>query len=834
MCKLNAQLKCKQSHCLAIGSFMALAGNKVGHILIGEPLGKGGMGTVYKGFDDKLKRDVAVKAIRKDHRLKVDSKARFLREARILSKLQHPNICQIFDYLEGEESDLLVLELIRGKNLKEVWMGELSFAEKLALAQQMASALAGAHATGVVHRDIKPQNVMVTNDGVVKVLDFGLSRTLDSEILSENSLPGLSEEDVIPDDQIVDQMSSYVKTKVGSLIGTLGYMSPEQARGKPATAASDIYALGLLLQEMFTGKSPYPPNLPFGAHLIKSSRGETLPIEGLDPDLTALINRLKSPVSAARPSAEDARLQIGWIRKKPKRRRKFLLVSGAIIALVAFAFIMTFQAVRIKREADRANREAERASQAAVAAREVSDLVQSLFEVSDPSQARGNSITARELLDIGSHKIHRLPGPPLTKARLMATMGTIYQKLGIYEQAQKLLEEALSIRETQMDQADLDLAENLNHLALVYGDRDRLEDGLALNLRALAIQTRLLGEKSQPVARTLSQIAETYWGLGRYEKAVETGESALALAESVFGPKHPDLANSMRSLGSFYDEMGRNSEAIQLLQRAIAIFDENGGDHPDLPRALNGLANVYSETERFAEAESFYRRVVTVCDRILGPDHAMAGTLQNNLAVTLDSQEKFLQAIPYYQRALEIWEKGFGPNHTRVALVLDNLGIGYRQMGEPAKAIKFQEKALGIWEKALGSEHGEIPFSLMNLGHSYARMGQFDEAARLFDRAFEILEKSGCADCAMLAVGMEDLAYYYLEIKRYEESEKFYRTVISLWDKLPEPNYGALSDALDSYADLLTQTGRPEDAKAYKGRAESERGKIKPTPDAAF
>ncbi len=348
-------------------------GRTVGHIRIVSPLASGGMGDVYEGYDQRLGRKVALKAIRADHRLKPAAKARFLREARILSQLDHPHICRIYDYIEGDDTDFLVLELIEGKNLAQSLTDGIDRQRAFTIGIELAEVLAAAHAKGVVHRDLKPQNVMITPHGEAKVLDFGLARPLaasraaidDLEARPLSGSPGMPSSSGAAEEPALDSTelmpiprvgsgdeeeagSSLVSgpasdtldglhTALGSVVGTPRYMSPEQARGEPVTAASDLFSLGLLLQELFTGRSAYPRGLARRQLVELARRGQSPPPEGLDTDLTKLIQRLKSPAPSARPPAVDVARELAWIRGKPKRRMQRLAIVAVAIILLAVA-----------------------------------------------------------------------------------------------------------------------------------------------------------------------------------------------------------------------------------------------------------------------------------------------------------------------------------------------------------------------------------------------------------------------------------------------------------------------------------------------------------------
>ena len=851
---------------------MTHIGAKIGHIRIVEQLGKGGMGAVYVGVDEKLKRKVAVKAIRKDYHRDTLAKARFLREARILSQLDHPNICKIFGYVEGEDTDFLVLEFIRGESLKKIIGQPLRYSDKLKIAMELAQALAAAHANGVVHRDVKPDNVMLTKGLDVKVLDFGLSQSLGNELISESSLsemnhPEAKNEPKSPNPEPVErsvdetatilpnrtdetrdfisplktaapnQKTSFLvtlddrnpsprsqgdfKTRVGSLMGTLGYMSPEQARSDQATSASDMYSLGLILQELFTGRPAYPEGLNFVVQLRKVAEGDTLPVEGLEPGPTQLINRLKSPEPGVRPSAADVVDRLRWIRDKPIRRKKKMLYLAAIMILAVFAGAMTFQSIRILKEAERANREAERANQEASTGWEVSAFLESLFEVSDPANARGGDVTARELLDQAAVRIDRLEDQPLTQARFMTIIGTVYQKLGLYEPAAALFEKALKIREKHLDGNDLELARSLCLIAENYYVRDRYPEAERLGRRALAIQEKVLGSNHLKLTPSLIILGKICWRLGQFQEGIDLTERALAIQEAFLDPDHVDLAETLSSLGVFYDEMGHMSRALPVLERAVRIWERAGPDHPDLVKGLLGVGNAYNASGRYVEAEQTYRRALALCDKILGPGHSLAGSIYNSLAVFHDNQSQHSEALPYYQKALEIWENALGSDHTNVALVLDNLAISYVDLGRFAEAIALQERALIIWERILGPDNGELPYSLINLAHSLARLGRFDQAQAQYERAFTIMKKTDPADPIILALVIKNLGVFYSEKQRWSEAESFFKSAVDLWSNVGDPDKEELADTLSAYSDVLKKTGRDKDAAEANQRAKS-------------
>lgn len=378
---------------------MTLAGKTVGRFRILSLLGKGGMGEVYVAEDETLDRRVALKTIRASRRLQPTAQARFLREARVLSRLDHPNICRIYDYVEAGDYDFLVLELVAGRNLEDAIDDGLGRDLQLRVAQQIADALVAAHAEGIVHRDLKPGNVVLTDTGEVKVLDFGLAWTATRTIPSARPAPALpaSQAETAPTvagftgesepeseeadfggaesiagappatpARVAALAGAGTPTQHGVIVGTPAFMSPEQARGEPATTASDLYTFGLLLQWLFTGRSPHPEELDTPDLVRRAQRAESLPAIGLPKDLAALVERLKAAAPASRPTAVEVAARLRWIRDAPKRRWRRLAALAALALVVVGAAKYTLDlrteralAVAAREEAERRRAQAE-------------------------------------------------------------------------------------------------------------------------------------------------------------------------------------------------------------------------------------------------------------------------------------------------------------------------------------------------------------------------------------------------------------------------------------------------------------------------------------------
>ncbi|HEV7921580.1 MAG TPA: protein kinase [Thermoanaerobaculia bacterium] len=333
---------------------MDLSGKRLGHIRVERVLGAGGMGDVYMGFDEKLMRPVALKALHRGEQLDGEARARLIREARALSQLEHPNICRIHDYMEGPEGDVLVLELIEGRTLEEAIREGLGRTERLRIAHDIAEVLVAAHRAGVVHRDLKPDNVMLTRSGEVKVLDFGLARWVDRS--SGSKIRSLNP--AINDPRLHAVADAPNATAAGLTVGTPMFMSPEQARGEPLTPASDMYSFGLLLQALFTSADPYPSEATGSEVMMRAARGESLPVAGVERDVAVLISALKSLAPTDRPTAVAAAAKLKSLMDAPKRRTRNALLAVILMVIVLGVWKYTVDLRRERAAAVAARQEA--------------------------------------------------------------------------------------------------------------------------------------------------------------------------------------------------------------------------------------------------------------------------------------------------------------------------------------------------------------------------------------------------------------------------------------------------------------------------------------------
>jgi tetratricopeptide (TPR) repeat protein len=859
----------------------------VGPYKLLRELGRGGMGVVYLAAraDAEYQKRVAIKVIR----LGMDESEvvrYFRRERQILASLDHPHIARLLDGGTTEDGlPYLVMEYIEGLPVDEYCDGRrLPIAERLKIFEQVCSAVAFAHRNLIVHRDLKPSNILVTPDGVPMLLDFGIAKLLN---------PGLAGE--------APTATAFALTPE--------YASPEQARGEPVTTASDVYSLGVILYELLAGHRPYRLKTRRYLEVLKAvceeepekpSTAVSRIEEASEGSATARI--MPAAVGRARDvTPEKLRRRLSGdldnivlmaLRKEPLRRygsvealaedvRRYLdglpvtagkgtaayragkyvrrhalgvaAAAGFVLLLAGFAVTMAIQSARLARERDHAAQERDKAEK-------VSTFLVDLFKVSDPSEAKGNSVTAREILDKGAARIRGdLKDKPEVQATLMHTMGNVYESLGLYDKAAGLLRDALEIRRRALGNEHPDVARTMNLLASVLYDKGDYAGAEALFRQTLALQRRLLGNDHPDVAKTMNNLAGILGSKGDFAGAEALFRETLALQRRRLGNEHPLVAITMNNLASVLDDKGDYAgaealyrETLALERRllgnahpdvaqtmnylAVVLEDEGdyagaealyretlalrrkllGNEHPDVAGTMNGLASVLEDKGDYAGAEALYRETLALRRKLLGKEHPdVAGTM-NDLAVVLEDRGDDAGAEALFRETLALRRKLFGNEHPDVAGTMYGLAAVREDKGDYAGAEALYRETLALRRKLLGKQHPDAARSLRGLGEVLTEEGQAQPAEKLLREAREILRKALPHHHPDVAEAESALAACLIPLRHYGEAESLLLESYPVLRSKRSERSSATKKARRHLIELYEAWGRPEKAGPYR------------------
>jgi len=683
---------------------MEFIGRRFGHIRITDVVGQGGMGDVYVGYDEKLDRKVALKVLHAENRLDAESRERLLREARALSKLDHPNICRIHDYIESSDVDVLVLEYIDGETLQDVVLDrQLSRGEKLRIALAVTDVLVAVHRVGIIHRDLKPENVMITKRGDVKVLDFGLARWL-NVIASSRRLRAVTSAEAAAGAPVADESHNlwfsvddssatalqgrdgqrFHGTAMGMTMGTPLYMSPEQARGDELTTASDMYALGLVLQFLFTGLDPHPPGLTAREVILRAARGEKVAAAGVPGDVAALIGRLDQFAPADRPTANETVARLKFLGDKPRR-----LARRGAIALAVLVVIVT-----------------------------------SWRYASDLSRERTIAVAARAEAETRR------------------------------AQAENLIEFMLGdLRKKLVPVGRLDILDDVGERALQY-------------VGSLQPEAMSAGELTRN-SKALNQLGEVRVGQGKLSEALDVFRRSLTLAELAAkkepgsAPAQLAVATSHFWIGNVHQQQGTQQEALRHYTRYMTIAEQLAKSDPmndeyQLERAY-GHGNVGTILETQGDlrgALEHYRTSFEIKNAQLqrNPGDANArvevaravnkvGRVQQRLGDFAGARAQFENEVDTYRHLLRsdpkqsYWKQ-------RLAASLGFLGTVRGYLGDPAGALECAEEELALDTELAALDPENVEWQ-RNLAVASWRMADLVRVNGDVPRALDLCARAG-------------------------------------------------------------------------------------------
>lgn len=730
---------------------------RVGAYRIIRLIGEGGMGTVYlaEREGEGFRQRVALKLLRAgwgDPR----QAERMARERAILARLEHPGIARLVDGGVSEEGQpWLAMEYVEGTGLlRYAREHQLGIEERLRLFLQVCEAVHYAHQQLVVHRDLKPGNIIVGVEGRVRLLDFGIAVLVDP----------------------VERPAGITQTAAWL---TPAYASPEQVRGERIGTLSDVYALGVLLYELLADARPYevdarspaqveelvchtmPPRPSTRAHAPRVRRR----LEG-DLDTIVLTAMAKEPerrYGSPAALAEDLRLHLAGmpVHARPAsflyRARKFVrrhatAVVSAVVVVLALAggvWVATLEAARANRAREAASREAERASR-------VSALLVDLFRFSDPARARGEDLSAREVLERGTARIEREFGDsPEIQASLLSEVAQIHANLGQLERAESLARRALDIELVVARQGSLPASAMLAQLGRILAAQGRRNEAIPILREAVAERRRLVSGPDTLLAQAQADLAWELRAAGEHDSAAVLFAEALATHRQVGGEDAPAIPSLLLGLAATHHDGGRFAQADSLFADALTRADTAGGrPHPMAASALLNLGLLRRLREEYRPAEPLLRSAAAMRARLYDAMHPDLLEAQAQWALCLVELGDYAAAERITVPALETANQHLGHDHPVSGTLREEYGYLLTLTSRPAAALPRFDTALVVKRARHGGDHPEVVATLLRAAEPLLALGRLDAATARFEEARAMAERTSGVESVyrMLAI----------------------------------------------------------------------------------
>ena len=671
---------------------------------------------------------------------------------------------------------------------------KLGIRERLELFVQVCEGVQHAHQKAIVHRDLKPANVLVVEvDGkpTPRIIDFGLAKPLVPR--------GFSDTEV---------------TIAGVPIGTPAYMSPEQAdpRVRDVDTRTDVYSLGVILYELLTGTLPFDPKewqnkpLEFVLRQVREKdpprpstqfkkkttthrEAATAAADMRDTDPTRLVSLLHGDLDwiSMKALEKDRARRYGTpselsadisrylndepvlagpattsyrLRKYAVRHRIALGIAAAtLLVLAGFLVTQAFELRRIIQERDRATRERDRATRERDRATRITDFMTGIFKVTDPSESRGNTITAREILDKASTEIDAgLTKDPELQAQMMAVMGDVYYDLGLYSRAQSLQQHAIEIQKRVVGPENPETLRSMHALASTLNRLGHLGEAEALQRQAFGVQQHVLGPDNPDTLMAESGLANILHKEGHDADAEKLQREALEVRRRVLGPEDKETLRSMVSLGNILENEGRFAEEETIRRQTLEIQTRVfGRENVETLFSIGNLGNVLAMEGNFADAEKLHRESLEIRRRVQGPEHPDTLAAMSNLAEDLSNEGRYAESAKLHREVFDIRRRVLGRENPETLESADFLARVLSLGGKYAESEKIQRETLEAQKRVLGPENPDTLASMSDLSENLVRMHEYAEAERVLTQALEIQRRVLGPDSPDAAISTYDL-----------------------------------------------------------------------------
>jgi eukaryotic-like serine/threonine-protein kinase len=781
-------------------------GDMIGRFVVLGVLGSGGMGVVYSAYDPHLDRKVAIKLLASvEGQSTQDAQVRLLREAQAMARINHPNVIKVHEVGTHDDRIYLAMEFADAGTLRG-WLKEAERSEReiLDVFVQAGRGLAAAHAAGLVHRDFKPDNVLMSQDGGIRVTDFGLVSVADATVQQvRDSAP------IVPHDGALSDQTplSQDLTRTGSIMGTPTYMAPEQFRSQPTSAQTDQFAFCVALYEALYGDRPFAGNT-YPALALAVCNGELLPAPA-GSAVPAWLRRVVVRGLATEPSKRHANMDdlLVALRRDPQRRRRHLLALGVAGAFAVGGAAAVF-ALRPGSEPVCGSGDGR---VAAVWNAGVRDKLAAAFRAAGRPHG---AATLEHLVPIVDTWMGAWKGGYVDACQATRVRG---------EQSEHVLDLRMQCLTQRLD----DAAGTLDLLAAGGGDAvdHALDAVLGLPPVATCADAAALSAAVPPpetvatrdaVAAVEKQLdaARAQRKLGRYAPGLATAQRALAAARTAgYGPA---IARALLVVGELQSDLADPQAAATLGEATRAAAA--AGDSATMIDASAWRTFELTQHDRFELAEEVGELAEASAQHGRTPSD-VAVRLDNTLGLLAAKRGRVKDAEALYKRALVLAQRDLGAEHPATQTTLNQLGNLYKQAGRFAEARKTLEQVLAIREKVVGKDHPDVASALNNLGNVYRVEGNLADAKRLYDRALAIRIAALGPAHPEVGTSYNNLGTFYSESGDEATALTYFQKALANWEQVYGKDSVQIAGALTNLGGSLNAQGDHAGARAQYERA---------------
>ncbi|WP_181234624.1 serine/threonine-protein kinase [Enhygromyxa salina] len=802
----------------------------IGRFSILRKLGAGGMGVVYAGYDEELDRKVAIKLLHERGQSPA-RRQRLLREAQGLARLSHTNVVQVYEIGEHEGAAFIAMEFVDGVTLG-AWLAQRSRSRReiIQVFVQAGRGLAAAHHKDLVHRDFKPDNVMIAGDGRVVVMDFGLVHEAGSVAVTGDGAEPLDEaraaeirRDVMSSSQIeADAIERSLRSSVlssdltatGAMMGTPAYMAPEQFAGGVTDGRTDQFSYAVSLWEALCGERP------FAGHSVTELCTAVISGQLREPprgaDLPAYLRKILVRALATDPDNRWPSMAalLAALSVNRERRRAVALAVGAPL-LLALAVGVGWQ----------------RHEQAAVAERVAACQRDSeaLIEVwNDDTRAQIEAAFAATKLELAGDAWSRTQlrlsdyASEWSALRLASCRAATVEHTrepaaadrvdACLDERQAAFTSLLGLLET----ADAKLVQRAVQASAELPLTSQCSDDAWLAHR---IELPEDPQTREQIAASRSQLegVEVLLTTARYDQAKLAAQAALAQAEAIAWP--PIDAEARYAIAIVATKLGEFAAAEPELERAFFTAGEAGHDLLALRAAISLVDIVGDELERHEEGLRWARVAAMLLARLNLTRSLEAAVLANNIGNVLENRGSYVEAQVEYERAHQLWLAAFGSEHPQIATVLNNIGVVQRRQGKLEDALATQTRALALREATLGPAHPACGDTLANLGNIYWEVGDLDQALAHGQRAHEIWLAVFGENNQKIGYALNNIGNVHFSRGELDQALDHYRRAHQVWEAALGPEHSTVAMALTNTGNVLMMKGELDEALALQRRA---------------